>query len=83
MVSPIQYLPVSPVHHLSYLSHLSTQPSLCVFVEGDSVNILKWANVSLIPNCRSYYKERFYDGMMCAGMCVYTLPHLSHLSCLT
>uniref|UniRef100_W5UI87 Complement factor I n=1 Tax=Ictalurus punctatus TaxID=7998 RepID=W5UI87_ICTPU len=35
--------------------------------EGDSVNILKWANVSLIPNCRSYYKERFYDGMMCAG----------------
>ncbi|KAF4078388.1 hypothetical protein AMELA_G00198730 [Ameiurus melas] len=35
--------------------------------KGDSVNILKWANVSLIPNCRSYYKERFFDGMMCAG----------------
>ncbi|XP_053096483.1 complement factor I isoform X2 [Pangasianodon hypophthalmus] len=35
--------------------------------QGDSVNILKWANVSLIPYCRSYYKERFFDGMMCAG----------------
>ncbi|KAK3547634.1 hypothetical protein QTP86_026309, partial [Hemibagrus guttatus] len=35
--------------------------------EGQSVNILRWANVSLIPNCRNFYKERFHDGMMCAG----------------
>ncbi|KAI5609289.1 complement factor I [Silurus asotus] len=35
--------------------------------EGGSVYILKWANVSLIPNCKNYYKERFYTGMMCAG----------------
>ncbi|XP_053338193.1 complement factor I-like [Clarias gariepinus] len=35
--------------------------------QGDSVNILRWANVSLIPNCESYYKERYHKGMMCAG----------------
>ncbi|XP_047663469.1 complement factor I isoform X3 [Tachysurus fulvidraco] len=35
--------------------------------EGGSANALMWANVSLIPNCRSYYKERFREGMMCAG----------------
>lgn len=91
VISPIQSLPVSHVNHLlvssfhaslicltcSHLSHLSTQPSLCVFVEGDSVNILKWASVNLISNCRSYYKERFYEGMLCAGMCT------SYLTCLT
>ncbi|KAF5890531.1 complement factor I, partial [Clarias magur] len=34
--------------------------------QGDSVNILRWANVSLIPNCESYYKNRYHKGMMCA-----------------
>ncbi|XP_053338186.1 complement factor I-like [Clarias gariepinus] len=35
--------------------------------QGSKVNILRWANVSLIPNCESYYKERYHKGMMCAG----------------
>ncbi|KAF5890534.1 complement factor I, partial [Clarias magur] len=34
--------------------------------EGAKVNTLRWANVSLIPNCESYYKERYHKGMMCA-----------------
>ncbi|XP_053338875.1 complement factor I-like [Clarias gariepinus] len=35
--------------------------------QGSKVNILRWANVSLIPNCESYYKERYHKEMMCAG----------------
>ncbi|XP_034146629.1 complement factor I-like isoform X2 [Esox lucius] len=35
--------------------------------DGSSANVLLWANVSLIDNCQQYYKERFKDGMMCAG----------------
>ncbi|TTI46082.1 Complement factor I [Bagarius yarrelli] len=35
--------------------------------ENGVVTVLRWANVSLIANCENLYKERFYDGMMCAG----------------
>ncbi|XP_046873444.1 complement factor I isoform X2 [Hypomesus transpacificus] len=35
--------------------------------EGNSANELLWANVSLIPDCEKYYKDRFKPGMMCAG----------------
>lgn len=29
--------------------------------------MLLWANVSLISDCQTYYKDRFKPGMMCAG----------------
>lgn len=35
--------------------------------EGRSAAVLKWANVSIIGTCEEYYKERFLDGMECAG----------------
>ncbi|KAJ8008574.1 hypothetical protein DPEC_G00106310 [Dallia pectoralis] len=35
--------------------------------DGSPATVLLWANVSLIDNCKKYYKERFMDGMMCAG----------------
>ncbi|XP_076846248.1 complement factor I-like [Brachyhypopomus gauderio] len=36
---------------------------------GDSVNILKWANVTLIgmQDCKKFYTDRFFEGMQCAG----------------
>uniref|UniRef100_A0A4W4EAG5 trypsin n=1 Tax=Electrophorus electricus TaxID=8005 RepID=A0A4W4EAG5_ELEEL len=34
---------------------------------GDTANILKWANVTLIEDCGKYYSDRFYEGMECAG----------------
>ncbi|KAM9400868.1 complement factor I isoform 1-T1 [Salvelinus alpinus] len=35
--------------------------------DGESSNVLLWANVSLIANCKRFYGSRYYDGMMCAG----------------
>ncbi|XP_051516806.1 complement factor I-like [Myxocyprinus asiaticus] len=35
--------------------------------EGMSAAILKWANVSIIADCKSFYKDRFHEGMECAG----------------
>uniref|UniRef100_A0A3B1KDI2 trypsin n=1 Tax=Astyanax mexicanus TaxID=7994 RepID=A0A3B1KDI2_ASTMX len=35
--------------------------------EGRSATVLKWANVSIIGDCKKYYKERLFDGMECAG----------------
>ncbi|KAM9335161.1 transmembrane protease serine 9 [Symphorus nematophorus] len=35
--------------------------------DGRASQILLWANVSLIADCQRFYKERFLDGMMCAG----------------
>ncbi|KAL7858919.1 hypothetical protein SRHO_G00140660 [Serrasalmus rhombeus] len=35
--------------------------------EGGFINTLKWANVSIIANCEKYYKERYFEGMECAG----------------
>ncbi|XP_059397295.1 complement factor I-like [Carassius carassius] len=35
--------------------------------EGISAAILKWANVTIISDCQSYYKDRFFPGMECAG----------------
>ncbi|XP_051518332.1 complement factor I isoform X5 [Myxocyprinus asiaticus] len=34
---------------------------------GMSAAILKWANVTIIPDCKNYYKDRFRPGMECAG----------------
>ncbi|TDG99453.1 hypothetical protein EPR50_G00193490 [Perca flavescens] len=35
--------------------------------DGRAAQVLLWANVSLIDNCRDFYKDRFKLGMMCAG----------------
>ncbi|XP_017539611.1 complement factor I-like isoform X2 [Pygocentrus nattereri] len=35
--------------------------------EGVSTGALKWANVTITGNCKTYYEERFLDGMECAG----------------
>ncbi|XP_029610529.1 complement factor I [Salmo trutta] len=35
--------------------------------DGESSDVLLWANVSLIANCQRFYGSRYYDGMMCAG----------------
>lgn len=35
--------------------------------EGKAAKVLLWANVSLIPDCDRFYKDRFKPGMMCAG----------------
>ncbi|KAL6483980.1 hypothetical protein MHYP_G00088530 [Metynnis hypsauchen] len=35
--------------------------------EGGATNALKWANVMIIGNCENYYKERYFEGMECAG----------------
>ncbi|XP_036446847.1 complement factor I [Colossoma macropomum] len=35
--------------------------------EGISTDVLKWANVTIIGNCKKHYNERFLDGMECAG----------------
>ncbi|XP_036447014.1 complement factor I-like isoform X6 [Colossoma macropomum] len=35
--------------------------------EGGTTDALKWANVTVIGNCKSYYKERYFEGMECAG----------------
>ncbi|XP_062871435.1 complement factor I [Trichomycterus rosablanca] len=35
--------------------------------ETDRVYTLNYANVNIIGNCSQYYKDRFYDGMECAG----------------
>ncbi|XP_028254769.1 complement factor I [Parambassis ranga] len=35
--------------------------------EGRGAQVLLWANVSLISDCQTYYKDRFKPGMMCAG----------------
>ncbi|XP_065131712.1 complement factor I [Paramisgurnus dabryanus] len=35
--------------------------------EGMSTSILKWANVTIISDCESYYSKRFRPGMECAG----------------
>lgn len=35
--------------------------------EGKAAKVLLWANVSLIPDCQQFYKDRFKTGMMCAG----------------
>ncbi|KAI4896405.1 hypothetical protein NFI96_009228 [Prochilodus magdalenae] len=35
--------------------------------EGGTTNALKWANVTIIGDCKKYYKERYFDGMECAG----------------
>ncbi|KAL6483976.1 hypothetical protein MHYP_G00088490 [Metynnis hypsauchen] len=35
--------------------------------EGGRSKILKWTNVTITGNCKNYYKERFFDGMECAG----------------
>ncbi|XP_037116577.1 rho guanine nucleotide exchange factor 11 isoform X3 [Syngnathus acus] len=34
---------------------------------GKASQVLQWANVSLIPDCQRFYKDRFKPGMMCAG----------------
>ncbi|XP_070785540.1 complement factor I [Enoplosus armatus] len=34
---------------------------------GRAAQVLLWANVSLIDNCESFYKDRFQPGMLCAG----------------
>ncbi|XP_029940679.1 complement factor I [Salarias fasciatus] len=34
---------------------------------GESTQVLRWANVSLIGGCERFYGERFKPGMMCAG----------------
>ncbi|KAK7132894.1 hypothetical protein R3I93_019217 [Phoxinus phoxinus] len=34
---------------------------------GMSAAILKWANVTIIGDCKSHYKDRFLPGMECAG----------------
>ncbi|XP_051921738.1 complement factor I [Hippocampus zosterae] len=34
---------------------------------GKTSQVLQWANVSLIHDCRRFYKDRFRPGMMCAG----------------
>ncbi|XP_051250961.1 complement factor I isoform X2 [Dicentrarchus labrax] len=35
--------------------------------DGRSAQVLLWANVSLIADCQSFYRNRFKPGMMCAG----------------
>ncbi|KAL7863899.1 hypothetical protein AOLI_G00153190 [Acnodon oligacanthus] len=35
--------------------------------EGSFIDALKWANVTIIGNCENYYKERYFEGMECAG----------------
>ncbi|XP_067301472.1 complement factor I [Pseudorasbora parva] len=34
---------------------------------GKSAAILKWANVTIIGDCKNYYNDRFLPGMECAG----------------
>ncbi|XP_067228354.1 complement factor I-like [Chanodichthys erythropterus] len=34
---------------------------------GMSQSTLKWANVTIISDCKNYYKDRFLPGMECAG----------------
>ncbi|KAL7858925.1 hypothetical protein SRHO_G00140720 [Serrasalmus rhombeus] len=35
--------------------------------EGVGSNVLKWTNVTITGNCEDHYKDRFLDGMECAG----------------
>ncbi|XP_072552176.1 complement factor I [Salminus brasiliensis] len=35
--------------------------------EGRSAEALKWANVTIIGECKKYYKDRLHEGMECAG----------------
>ncbi|XP_051946976.1 complement factor I isoform X3 [Xyrauchen texanus] len=35
--------------------------------DGKSAPILKWANVTIIADCKTYYKGRIHPGMECAG----------------
>ncbi|XP_030631094.1 complement factor I isoform X2 [Chanos chanos] len=34
---------------------------------GSSAQALNWANVTIIGDCKTYYKDRYFDGMECAG----------------
>ena len=41
---------------------------LCyVFPAKRGSNVLLYANVTLIDDCKKFYKDRFKPGMMCAG----------------
>ncbi|XP_066527594.1 complement factor I [Hoplias malabaricus] len=35
--------------------------------EGGAINTLKWANVTIIRNCKEYHKDKIFEGMECAG----------------
>ncbi|XP_037396813.1 complement factor I-like isoform X2 [Pygocentrus nattereri] len=35
--------------------------------EGVGSDVLKWTNVTITGNCEDHYKDRFLDGMECAG----------------
>nr|XP_057922678.1 complement factor I-like isoform X1 [Doryrhamphus excisus] len=53
--------------HLFHANHTCSISGWGRTAEGKASQVLLWANVSLIDDCRRFYKDRFRAGMMCAG----------------